>query len=41
MMKRTLGILILTAIGAGSLFLGGCALQVRSDLNRTAYHPGQ
>jgi hypothetical protein len=41
MMKRTLGILTVAAIGAGSLFLGGCALQVRSDLNRTAYHAGQ
>ncbi len=38
MMK--IGTLTLTAIGAASL-LGGCALQVRSDINRTAYHAGQ
>src|SRR5579863_5992821 len=35
------GTLTLAALGAGSLFLGGCALQVRSDINRTAYHAGQ
>jgi hypothetical protein len=33
--------LILTTIAGGSLLLGGCALQVRSDVNRTAYHAGQ
>jgi hypothetical protein len=40
MMKRIPGFLTLTAIAGGSLLLGGCALQVRSDINRTAYHAG-
>ena len=41
MMKRILGFLILGAITGGSVLLGGCALQVRSDVNRTAFHAGQ
>jgi hypothetical protein len=35
---------ILSSIALGALLgvsLSGCALQVRSDVNRTAFHPGQ
>ncbi|HYB66088.1 MAG TPA: hypothetical protein VEC59_12630, partial [Steroidobacteraceae bacterium] len=28
-------------LGLLALSLAGCALQVRSDVNRTAFHPGQ
>jgi Domain of unknown function (DUF4136) len=38
MSKRLLCIAFLGLLAAG---LSGCALQVRSDVNRTAFHPGQ
>ena len=41
MMKRTLSSLALAAVLGGAALLSGCALQVRSDVNRTAYHAGQ
>ena len=39
MIKRTLSSLALVALVGGTLC--GCALQVRSDVNRTAFHAGQ
>jgi hypothetical protein len=39
MMTRRLLSLILA--GAATWALAGCALQVRSDVNRSVYHPGQ
>jgi len=41
MMQRIYRPLSLAAIAGASLALGGCALQVRSDVNRTAFHAGQ
>jgi len=38
MIKRILGSLVL-AVAAGTL--AGCALTVRSDVNKAAFHPGQ
>jgi hypothetical protein len=40
-MRMITRILTHMALGLGVAALAGCALQVRSDVNRAAFHPGQ